>query len=136
MVRDAETHAAEDRSERERAETRNAADTLLYSAEKTLRDLGDKVAQEDRQAVETAAAGLRAALQSDDASLITNAIDELTKAAHRLAEEVYRGGGRADGPSSNGGSGARGGRGDASAGAHDAAEDVDYEVVDDGKKKK
>jgi len=138
MVRDAETHAAEDRSERERAETRNAADTLLYATEKSIRDLGDKVTSEDRQAVETAAAGLRAALQSDDASLIRTAMDGLTKAAHRLAEEVYRGGAHSgsDGPSSNGGQGARAGRGDGPAGPRDAAEDVDYEVVDDGKKKK
>src|SRR5271157_2870513 len=53
MVKEAESHAAEDRIERERAETRNEADTLLYSTEKSLRDLGEKVSESDRQAAES-----------------------------------------------------------------------------------
>jgi molecular chaperone DnaK len=137
MVRDAETHAAEDRSERERAEARNAADTLLYSTEKSLRDLGEKVSQDDRRAIETAAGELRAALQSEDASLIKTGMDALTKAAYHLAEEIYKGGSsrpQADGSPSNGGAGGRGGGHDDA--PREAAEDVDYEVVDDGKKKK
>ncbi len=138
MVRDAESHAAEDRTERERAEARNAADTLLYSTEKSLRDLGEKVSQEDRTAVETAAAELRASLHSEDAALITAGMDALTRAAHHLAEQVYGGGSHAaqDGGSSNGGGGGRGGRDDGAGGPRAGAEDVDYEVVDDGKKKK
>ena len=141
MVRDAESHAAEDRTERERAETRNAADTLLYSTEKSVRDLGEKVSQDDRQAIETAAAELRAALQSEDASLIKDRMDALTKAAYHLAEEVYKdSSSRAgqSGASSNGGAGGARteGHDDVSGGPRDAAEDVDYEVVDDGKKKK
>jgi molecular chaperone DnaK len=98
------------------------------------------VSQDDRQAIETAAAELRAALQSEDASLIKTGMDALTKAAYHLAEEVYKGGSshpQPDGSSSNGGAGARGGgHGDGPDGSREAAEDVDYEVVDDGKKKK
>ena len=90
MVRDAETHAAEDRRERERAETRNAADSLLYSTEKSLRELGQKVTEEDRASVEKAAAELRAALSSDDLGLIASHTDALARAAYKLAEEVYK----------------------------------------------
>ena len=90
MVREAESHAAEDRRERERAETNNAADALLYGTEKSLRDLGDKVRKEDRAAAESAAAELRAALASEDPGLIKSRMEALQRAAYALAEEVYK----------------------------------------------
>ena len=90
MVREAESHAAEDRRERERAETNNAADSLLYATEKSLRDLGDKVSNEDRAAAEAAAAELRAALASEDPGLIKSKMEALQRAAYALAEEVYK----------------------------------------------
>ena len=136
MVKEAESHAAEDRIERERAETRNEADTLLYSTEKSLRELGDKVSPADRKEIEAAAAELRVALDAGDLPLIKGRTDALTKAAYRLAEEVYK-----EASSRSQPSGGAPGNGDA--GAHKgkreqkkSAEDVDYEVVDDGKKKK
>jgi molecular chaperone DnaK len=131
MVRDAESHAAEDRTERERAEARNAADSLLYSTEKSLRDIGEKVSDADRKAVETAAAELRAALTTDDLSLIKGRTDALTKAAYSLAEEVYK---DASARQQGNGSGSEPGAA-ADAAGQDAPGDVDYEVVDDGKKK-
>jgi len=90
MVREAESHAAEDRRDRERAELSNAADSLLYSTEKSLRDLGDKVKESDRQAAESAAAELRAALSTGDPGLIRSCLDALQRAAYALAEEVYK----------------------------------------------
>jgi molecular chaperone DnaK len=143
MVKEAESHAREDRRERERAEARNEADTLLYSTEKSLRDLGEKVTAEDRTAVETAAAELRAALTADDLGLIRSRTEALTRAAYRLAEEVYkeRESAHKRGAETRNGSGDRGkkpggderGRkpgDDPSRGPRDGAEDVDYEVVE------
>jgi molecular chaperone DnaK len=131
MVREAEQNAAADRKEKETAEAKNAADGLLYTAEKALRDLGAKVGETDRKAVESAAAELRASLAADDAGLIRSKTEELQKAAYRLSEELYKdAGSRAQ---ATGGSE----RGSArSKPAPEAAEDVDYEIVDDGKKKK
>ncbi len=133
MVRDAETHANEDRREREKAEVRNAADSLLYSTEKSIRDLGAKAGAEDKAAVESAAAELRAALDSDDPGLIRVKTDALARAAYRLAEEAYKereAGPRPGSSPKNGGDGGRK-RKEQSAGAPKAgAEDVDYEVVE------
>ena len=90
MVKDAESHAAEDKTELERAEARNAADSLLYSTEKSLRDLGEKVSDSDRKTVESAAAELRAALSTDDLPLIKGRTTALSKAAYTLAEDLYK----------------------------------------------
>ena len=145
MVRDAESHAAEDRRERERAETSNAADSLLYSTEKSLRDLGDKVSESDRQAAETAAAELRAALASEDPGLITSKLEALQRAAYALAEEVYKdasarssqpdrsreepgNGQKAGGGEKAGARSRKGGGGEH--GSPEGAEGVDYEVVE------
>jgi molecular chaperone DnaK len=139
MVREAESHAAEDRRERERAETSNAADALLYSTEKSLRDLGEKVSESDRQAAEAAAAELRAALVSEDAGLITSKLEGLQRAAYALAEEIYKdasarssqAGGPKEDPADREKAGARprkGGGGEH--GSREGAEDVDYEVVE------
>jgi len=144
MVRDAESHAAEDRRERDRAETSNSADSLLYSTEKSLRDLGDKVSESDRQAAEAAAAELRAALASEDPGLITSKLEALQRAAFALAEEVYKdasarsskaGPAREEpGTGENPGNGERAGaprrKGGGEHGSPEGAEDVDYEVVE------
>jgi molecular chaperone DnaK len=133
MIRDAETHANEDRREREKAEARNAADSLLYSTEKSLRDLGAKASDADKEAVENAAAELRAALEADDPSLIKAKTDALTRAAYRLAEEAYRereSRPRSGGPSGNGAAGGRKRREETPRTSKAGAEDVDYEVVE------
>jgi molecular chaperone DnaK len=135
MVRDAESHAAEDRRERERAETSNAADSLLYSTEKSIRDLGGKVSEADRKVAEAAAAELRAALASEDPGLIKSKMEALQRSAYALAEEVYKEAsarssqaGSSGKDSGNGGSSPKGsGR---ESGVHEDAEDVDYEVVE------
>ena len=147
MVRDAESHAADDRRERERAETSNAADSLLYSTEKSLRDLGDKVSESDRQAAEAAAAELRAALASEDPGLITSRLESLQRAAYALAEEVYKDassrssqadpapGSSTETPPGDQGNGRKtGSRPRKGAGGEngpaEGSEDVDYEVVE------
>ena len=142
MVKDAEAHAAEDKAERERAEVHNEADTLIYSTEKSLKDFGGKVSEEDRKNIETAVADLRGALDSKDLSAIKAKTEALKQAAYKLAEEVYKAGSAQQQAPGSGPQGAgTGGPGGAGGAQHDDGkkkgnvEDVDYEVVDDEKKK-
>jgi molecular chaperone DnaK len=134
MVKEAESHAAEDRRERERAEMRNAADSLLYATEKSLRDLGEKARAADRQAIESASAELRAALQSEDPGLIKGRMDALQRAAYALAEEVYKEPQPAAAPSGAPKNGSPRGKEKQKRGARKenaaGGEDVDYEVVE------
>jgi molecular chaperone DnaK len=142
MVRDAETHAEEDKNERQRAETRNEADNLIYNTEKSMREFGEKVSAADRQNIERAIEDLRKVLDSQDIPLVKTKIEALKQASYRLAEEIYRtsqasGAGPSAGP---GGAGPGGGPQESSAGSEAGAgkgtvEDVDYEVVDDEQKK-
>jgi molecular chaperone DnaK len=136
MVKDGEVNAAKDRAARQHAEARNRADSLLYAAEKSLRDLGGREdAAEARLVVEAAAAELRAALAADDERLLAAKTESLQQASHRLAELIYRDAGP-DGAAGDGEpGGGKGGRRRAAktAAGSAASEDVDYEVVDSGK---
>jgi molecular chaperone DnaK len=89
MVRDAESHAAEDASHREEAETRNHADNLAYHAEKTLREVGDRLPPDLRSEVEGKIAAARSALQSGDVYQMKSAMEELESALQRVGQEVY-----------------------------------------------
>ncbi len=148
MVNEAESHAAEDKKVRERAEARNEADSLIYSTEKSLKDYGDKISDGDRQGIESAISDLRGALESDNVDQIKNKIEALKTASHKLAEEVYKtagaqaqgeASGSAEGGSTNGAQGPSGGDGEGK-GTDDSksgnVEDVDYEVVDEDEEKK
>jgi molecular chaperone DnaK len=90
MKRDAETHAAEDAQRREEIEAKNRADSLVYNTERTLREHGDKVPADDKQAIEAAMGEVREALKSDDLDRIKRAEESLEKASHKLAEVMYR----------------------------------------------
>jgi len=145
MVKEAEAHAAEDKRERERVDTRNEADSLVYTTEKSLKDYGDKVSAQDRTAIETAMADLKKAMEGQDVELMKQKIEALKQASYKLAEEIYKNAGanaqqgaaegQAGGPGPDG-AGAAGpeGAGPAS-GASGQADDVDYRVVDDEDKK-
>ncbi len=89
MVRDAEAHAEEDKKFRELAETRNRADALVHAAEKSLKDLGDKVASEDRARVEAAASDLKAVLRGDDKDIIEKKAEALAEASAKVAQQAY-----------------------------------------------
>jgi molecular chaperone DnaK len=89
MRRDAESHEGEDKRKKELIEARNEADSFVYNAEKSLRDLGDKVAGDEKSAVEGKIAALREAIASDDVARINSARDELASAMHPIAEKVY-----------------------------------------------
>ncbi len=90
MVREAQEHAEEDRQRREAVETRNQAEQLTYQAEKTLKDLGDKVSAEDRADVETKVSAVREALKGDDTGALTAAAGTLAEALSRVSTAAYQ----------------------------------------------
>ncbi len=91
MVRDSEAHAEEDRKKKQLAEARNEADTLIYTVEKSLKDFGDKITEAEKKDIEQALEKCRKAKDtSHDHAEIKAAIEELTKASHKIAEHVYK----------------------------------------------
>jgi molecular chaperone DnaK len=102
MVRDAQEHAEEDRQRREQVETRNQADALAFQAERTLRDLGDKVSSEDRAEAETRINAVREALKGDDVEAIKRSTQELAETLQRIGTAAYQasdtGAGNGEGP--------------------------------------
>jgi molecular chaperone DnaK len=92
MVRDAEAHAEEDKRFRELVESRNKADALIHSVEKSLKDLGDKVDAAERARVESAVSDLRTALKGDDRGVIDKKSDALAQASASIAQRAYSAG--------------------------------------------
>jgi len=90
MQREAETYAAEDAKRREEVETRNAADSLAYTAEKTLREHKDKIPSDLNQEVETKIAAVRSALQGTDINSIRQAMQELSNAMQKIGAAIYQ----------------------------------------------
>jgi molecular chaperone DnaK len=102
MVADAQSHAEEDKAQREAIEARNRADTLVYSTEKTLAENKEKLSAAEIEPVEQALAAAKKALEGDDRAAIDAAASELTKAAHKLAEALYQKAGPAPGAAAPG----------------------------------
>jgi len=90
MRREAETHAEEDRKRRDMIEAKNRADNMVYSAEKTLTDLGDKVPGDLKGKVEDAAAKVREVKDGDDLEAINKATDELSEVMQQLGQAAYQ----------------------------------------------
>ena len=129
MVKDAESHAEEDKKRKDEIEVRNQTDSLAYSTEQTVKELGDKVPADMKKQAEDAVAEAKKALDGHDVDAIKAAGDKLQEVGHKLAEVVYSST-QADAASGNAGA----------AGAQDAGQDdvvdADYEVVDDDKDNK
>jgi molecular chaperone DnaK len=128
MVRDAESHAAEDRRRKEEADTRNTADGLVYQTEKLLREQGDKVGDAEKAQVESALADLKSALSGSDIEAIKSATEKLMGASQQLSQLLY------EAAASEGATGEAGGAsGGEAPGGDDVvdAEVVDAEVVDE-----
>jgi molecular chaperone DnaK len=89
MVREAESHAAEDKKKRELIEAKNQGDNLVYSTEKSLKEFGDKIDASEKQKIEEGIAALKKALEGSDAEEIKKANESLMQASHKLAEAVY-----------------------------------------------
>jgi molecular chaperone DnaK len=130
MVKDAESHAEEDRKFRELVESRNKADALVHSSEKALKDLGEKVSPADRANIESAISDLKRALSGDDKDVIDTKANALSQAAATIAQQAYSQQGGAGGAESAGGAEA----GSSGAGAKDDVLDAEFEEVNDKKK--
>jgi molecular chaperone DnaK len=131
MMKEAESHAEDDRKRKEEIETRNHADQAAYTAERMLRDNGDKLSAADKAPIESAIEDLKRAIEKNDTAEMKRRMDALNAAQHKAAEALYRaanaGGasGAAGGqPGGAGPSGAAGGQGDV----------IDAEVVEEEKK--
>ena len=90
MRREAEQHSAEDAKRREEIEVRNSADSLAYTAEKTLRDYKDKIPADVNQEIESKIASVKSALQGQDIDSIRNAVQELSQAMQKVGASVYQ----------------------------------------------
>ena len=133
MVREAESHADEDKRKREEIEARNRADSLVYQTEKVLRENRDKLSDSDAKSVEAAIADYKKALEGTDIDAINRAADTLTQASHKVAESMYKSGAQAGG-SQGGPSGD--GSGTTAGGKTDEVIDAEYVDADEKKKEK
>ena len=124
MVKDAESHAEEDKKRKDEIEVRNQTDSLAYGTEQTLKDLGDKVPEDQKKATEEAVAEARKALEGTDIEAIKAAGEKLQEVGHKLAEVAYADA-QAQTAGTDGASAGNSSDGD--------VEDADYEVVDDDK---
>lgn len=127
MVKDAEANAEADKKRRESVEARNQAEALVHSAEKSLKDYGDKVSEDDRKAIEDAIAELKTAIEGDDAEEIKAKSNALAEASMKLGQAMYEA------------NQAEAAEADAKADAAKSGEDVvdaDFEEIDDDDKKK
>ncbi|MHB2026105.1 MAG: molecular chaperone DnaK [Elusimicrobiota bacterium] len=129
FVKEAERFSDEDKKFKEKVAAKNEADAVLASAEKALRDHGDKVSQDDRASIERAISDLKDAMKGDDAERVGKAKDELLKISHKLAEEIYKA--ESAKASSGGGAGAQGAPSGSAPGKDESV--VDAEIVDEKK---
>ena len=90
MAKDADVHAEEDKRRREEIEARNHLDSMVYSVEKMLKEQGDKISGGERSDVESALAEAKKALEGGDTAAMKSALERLTAASHKLAEQMYR----------------------------------------------
>ena len=126
FVKQADQFADEDKKFKEKVAAKNEADAVLFSAEKALKEHGDKVSQDDRAAIDRGISGLKDALKGDDLEGINKAKEELLKASHKLAEEIYKSeAAKGEGASASGGNAKKSDKGETV---------VDAEVVDEHKK--
>ncbi len=95
MVKDAELHAAEDKTRRELVDVKNHGEAMIHTAERTLSEYSDKVSQADKSAVESAVAGLKTALEGEDAEAIKARTEDLVQASMKLGEAMYKAQGEA-----------------------------------------
>jgi molecular chaperone DnaK len=133
-VKEAELHADEDRKKKELVEARNHADSLIYSTEKSIKDLGDKVDAQTKHKVETAIEPLKKAMEGDNVAEIKRLSEELTQASHKLAEAMYRQASQSGAEGQTGAAAGQGGSQSAASGADDDVVDADFEEVKDDKK--
>ncbi|MGZ4937849.1 MAG: Hsp70 family protein, partial [Halobacteriota archaeon] len=89
MVKDAEAHGEDDRKKKEEADIRNNADSMIYTAEKTLKDMGDKIDEANKSKVRSEIENVREALKATDSEAIKNATEQLTSTIYQISTELY-----------------------------------------------
>jgi molecular chaperone DnaK len=127
MVKEAESHAEEDKKRRELIETKNQAEALIHSTDRMLKEFGDKVQASDKTAVEAAVAELKTAVQGEDTDVIKQKIDAVAQTSMKLGEAMYQ--------ASQGGGEAPAGGAASGEGGDGNVVDVDFEEVQDDDKK-
>jgi molecular chaperone DnaK len=137
MMKDAESHADEDKKRREEIEVKNRADQTLYTAERMIKDTGEKIPISDKNAIESAMDALKKAIESNDTAGMTRAMETLMAAQHKASEALYKqqqstAGSGAGEP--GGSEPASGGQSDSGGSARPDGDVIDAEVVDDEKK--
>lgn len=132
LVKDAQSHTEEDKKKRELVELKNQADTLIYSTEKNLSEHGDKIDPEEKTKITEAVDGLKKAIEGTDSEAIKTALQNLTTASHKLAEEMYK---KASTDGQTGGPGASAGPEQQTGGTagDEKVVDAEFEEVDKGK---
>ena len=125
MMKEAEKYAEEDRKRKEKVEAMNQADSLIYQAEKTLKDFADKLDSNDKDNINKAKKELQAAVKSEDVEQIKAKSESLSQAIYAVSSKIYQ-----STQTAGGQSGQAGGQGGAS---NDNVVDADYEVVDEDK---
>ncbi|MDC7225253.1 MAG: molecular chaperone DnaK [Spirochaetales bacterium] len=136
MVKEAEMNAEADKKEREKAEVKNEAETLVYATEKSVKDYGDKVSDDEKAKITAAVEELKSAISANDVEQMKTKIEAVKEVSHKLAEEIYKEAGAQAQQAGAAADGAQAGAQDAGAAQGDAptsgsVDDVDFEVVDD-----
>ena len=131
LIKEAELHAEEDKKNRELAEVRNQADSLVYSTEKSMADMGEKIDPELRGQIEAAINDLKSVMDSNDKSVIEANMKALTDAAHKLAEQMYSQSSQEQGAGGEAGPDADGPGPDMGGAADEDVVDADFEDVKD-----
>jgi molecular chaperone DnaK len=129
LVREAEAHASDDKKKQELIEARNHADSLIYGTEKSIADLGDKVDAALKSDIEGKMAALRKVMEGDDTEAVKAATEELAKASHKLAEQLYQQQAQAGGAAAQDAENAQNAQSAGSANANDDVVDADYTEV-------
>ncbi|MGB0720925.1 MAG: molecular chaperone DnaK [Gammaproteobacteria bacterium] len=132
MVNDAEAHAEEDKKLRELVDARNSADGMIHATKKSMDELGDKLAEDEKKPIEAAIADLEEAMKGSDKEAIEAKTQALAEASGKMAEKLYGQQGGAEGAAPGAGSGAGGASGGQSAKDDDVV-DAEFEEVDDKK---
>ncbi|HEU4891822.1 MAG TPA: molecular chaperone DnaK [Vicinamibacterales bacterium] len=132
MMREAESHADEDRKRKEEIETRNLADQAVYASERLVKDAGEKLGSADKAAIESAAENLKKAIEGNDVAEMKRLMEALNQAQHKAAEAMYRNAGPGGAPGAEAGAGA--GAGASGGGARQNGDVIDAEVVEEEKK--
>jgi molecular chaperone DnaK len=134
MMGEAEKFAEEDKKRKEMAEVKNKADTVVYTAEKTLKEMEEKISDEQKSSIEAEVKAVRESLESEDVEKINGAVEKLTTVLYEITSKIYQEAGPPHGEGPEAQAGQPGAEQEPEAGGKEKVVDADYEVVDEDKK--